>query len=294
MSEQVRGTVAPKEPMPITVYTPASALRDPGLMFRSMIADLRASRELAWSLARRDIKAQYRQSLLGYLWAFIMPLSTTAAWVYLNASGIVKVTTTGMAYPVYVLTGTMLWQMFTEALQTPLGQLGASKNLLAKLSFPREALILSGFIKWSFNAGVKLLIIIPALFLLGDAPNAQILLVPIILLAILLIGTSIGLFIAPIGLLYTDIGRLIPVVLQFAMYITPVVFAMPSEGFAATLFRINFMTPVIVTGRAWLVGTEGAMLPELAVVCGGALVLLLLGWVLFRSTMSVLIERMSA
>ena len=139
-----------------------------------------------------------------------------------------------------------------------------------------------------------MLILIPALFLLGDAPNAQILLVPIILLAILLIGTSIGLFIAPIGLLYTDIGRMIPVVLQFAMYITPVVFAMPSEGFAATLFRINFMTPVIVTGRAWLVGTEGAMLPELAVVCGGALVLLLLGWVLFRSTMSVLIERMSA
>lgn len=287
------GPLTQKKPMAVTVYTPASALRDPTLMLRGMFADLRASRELAWRLAQRDIKAQYRQSLLGYLWAFIMPLSTTLAWVYLNSSGIVKVTSTGMPYPIYVLTGTMLWQMFTEALQTPLGQLSSSKNLLAKLKFPREALILSGIIKWSFNAGVKMLIIIPALFILGGTPDLHILLVPIILLAILLIGTAIGLFIAPIGLLYTDVGRMIPVVLQFAMYITPVVFAMPSEGFAATLFRINFMTPVIVTGRAWLVGTGGAMLPELAVVCGAALVLLLLAWVLFRSTMSVLIERMS-
>ncbi len=288
------GPLTQKKPMAVTVYTPASALRDPGLMLRSMFADLRASRELAWRLAQRDIKAQYRQSLLGYLWAFIMPLSTTLAWVYLNSSGIVKVTSTGMPYPIYVLTGTMLWQMFTEALQTPLGQLSASKNLLAKLKFPREALILSGIIKWSFNAGVKMLIIIPALFILGGSPDIHILLVPIILLAILLIGTAIGLFIAPIGLLYTDVGRLIPVVLQFAMYVTPVVFAMPADGFAAKLFRINFMTPVIVNGRAWLVGMEGSMLQEMALICAAASVLLFLGWVLFRTTMSVLIERMSA
>lgn len=288
------GPLTQKKPMAVTVYTPASALRDPALMLRGMFADLRASRELAWRLAQRDIKAQYRQSLLGYLWAFIMPLSTTLAWVYLNSSGIVKVTSTGMPYPIYVLTGTMLWQMFTEALQTPLGQLSASKNLLAKLKFPREALILSGIIKWSFNAGVKMLIIIPALFILGGSPDLHILLTPIILLVILLIGTAIGLFIAPIGLLYTDVGRMIPVVLQFAMYVTPVVFAMPADGFAAKLFRINFMTPVIVNGRAWLVGMEGSMLQEMAWICAAAAVLLFLGWVLFRTTMSVLIERMSA
>jgi len=288
------GTSLPAKPMHVTVYTPASALRDPRLMLRSMFADLRASGELAWSLARRDLKAQYRQSLFGYIWAFIMPLTTTVAWVYLNSSGIVKVTNTGMPYAIYALTGTLLWQMFTEALNSPLAQLNGAKNLLAKLSFPREALILSGMIKWWFNVGIKLLIIIPALFLLGGAPDWHMAFVPLILVAILLIGTAIGLFIAPVGLLYTDVGRMIPVVLQFAMYITPVVFAIPASGFAATLFRINFMTPVIVNGRAWLVGSGGSMHTELALICGAALVLLFLGWVLFRTTMSVLIERMSA
>jgi lipopolysaccharide transport system permease protein len=232
MSEQVRGTVAPKEPMPITVYTPASALRDPGLMFRSMIADLRASRELAWSLARRDIKAQYRQSLLGYIWAFIMPLSTTGAWVYLNSSGIVKVTTTGMAYPIYALTGTLLWQMFTEALQTPLGTAQRGQEPAGQAQLPPRG----AHPKWhdqmvASMRGSRLLIIIPALFLLGRCTGLRTWPVgaPYPRWPSCLIGTAIGLFIAPVGLLYTDVGRMIPVVLQFAMYITPVVFAMPSR-----------------------------------------------------------------
>jgi lipopolysaccharide transport system permease protein len=259
-----------------------------------MWADLRASGELAWRLAQRDLKAQYRQSLFGYLWAFVMPLSTTVAWVYLNASGIVKVTNTGMAYPIYALTGTMLWQMFVEALNSPLQQLNAAKGMLAKLNFPREAIILSGIIKWWFNVGIKMLIIIPALFLLGGTPDWHIALLPLIIVALLLIGLSIGLFIAPLGLLYTDIGRVIPVVMQFAMYLTPVVFAMPEGGIVGRLFRLNFMTPVIINGRAWLTGSAGTMHTELIVVCAAAVLLLFLAWVLFRSTMTVLIERMSA
>jgi hypothetical protein len=59
-----------------------------------------------------------------------------------------------------------------------LGQLSGAKNLLAKLNFPREALILSGIIKWGFNAGIKMLILIPALFLRCEAPTAQILVGP--------------------------------------------------------------------------------------------------------------------
>lgn len=290
-TEQV---VLTKKPMRVTVYTPASALRSPGLMLRGMWADIKASRELAWRLAQRDIKAQYRQSLLGYVWAFVMPLSTTVAWVYLNASGIVKVSTTGMSYPVYVLTGTMLWQMFVEALQSPLQQVGAAKGMLSKLNFPREAILLSGIIKWWFNVGVKMLIIIPALFILGATPDWHIALIPLAIVAILLVGFTIGLFVAPLGVLYTDVARVIPVGLQFMMYLTPVVFAMPESGVVARLFQLNFMTPLILNGRAWLTGTEGTMLAEFGLVCGVAVVLLFAAWVLFRTTMSVLIERMSA
>ncbi len=278
----------------VTVYTPESAMRQPRLMLRSMWADLKGSRELAWRLAVRDIRAQYRQSLLGYLWAFILPLATTLAWVFLNASGIVRIADTGLPYAAYVLTGTMLWQMFVEALQSPLHQVGASKSMLTKLNFPRESLILSGMVKWWFNAAVKLAIIIPALLVFGVYPDWHIALVPLALLGIMLVGVAIGLLLAPLGMLYTDIGRGIPVVAQFAMFITPVVFAMPKGGLTLRLFELNFMTPVILTGRAWLTGSASPAPVDFSVVCAVSVLLLMIGWVIYRITMPVLIERMSS
>jgi lipopolysaccharide transport system permease protein len=259
-----------------------------------MVGDLHSSWELSWRLAKRDISAQYRGSLLGYLWAFVLPLANTLAWVFLNASGVVRIASTGIPYPLYVLTGTMLWQMFVEALQAPLQQVGASKSMLTKLNFPREALIVSGMIKWCFNAFIKLLIIVPLVYFFDVTPTWHLALVPVALLAILLAGTSLGLLVAPIGVLYTDIAKGIPVFAQFAMYITPVVFAMPTAGFTARLFEMNFMTPLILTARAWLTGVPSPMPGYFLVVVLCSAVLLSVGWLLYRLAMPILIERMSS
>ena len=278
----------------VVIYSPASALRSPRSMVRQMVSDLADSRELAWRLAVRDIQAQYRGSFLGYAWAFILPLTNTLAWVLLNASGIVKVSPTGMPYPVYVLTGTMLWQMFVEGLQSPLQQVGAAKPMLTKLKFPRESIILSGMLKWWFNAAIKLVILIPLLLFFGSVLDWHLLLVPIAILAIMLAGMSLGLLLSPIGILYSDIARSIPVVAQFAMFITPVVFAMPKEGIMAQLFELNFMTPLILTGRAWLTGSSSPDMGYFLCVLAASLVLLLVSWVLYRLAMPILIERMSS
>ncbi|MBL7950725.1 MAG: ABC transporter permease [Flavobacteriales bacterium] len=259
-----------------------------------MWQDLYASKELSWRLARRDISAQYRGTILGYLWAFILPLANTLTWVFLQGAGIVKVADTGMPYAVYVLTGTMLWQMFIEALQSPLQQVTAARSMLAKLNFPREALIVSGMIKWGFNAIVKVVVLVPVIMLLGVRPNESILLLPFAMAAILVVGTAIGLLLAPVGLLYTDIGRSIPILAQFAMFITPVVFAMPQGGLWARLFQWNFMTPLLLQGRAWLTGSWGPMALEFLVVLAVFSLLLFLGWAIYRLAMPILIERMSS
>lgn len=295
-TQQASGTASSHQgaALGLTVYTTESAVLHPRVMLRSMVESLVASRDLAWRLARRDITAQYRRSFLGYLWAFILPLATTLTWVFLNASGIVKVASTGLPYPVYVLTGTMLWQMFIEALQTPLQQVTTASAMLSKLNFPRESLILSGMIKWCFNAGVKLIILVPVVMLFGIFPDWRLVLAPVAMIVILIAGTGIGLLLVPVGLLYTDIGKAIPILAQFAMFITPVVFPMPSQGFTAKLFEYNFMTPLILQGRAWLTGYPGAMPEQFVLVALSSIVLLLLGWAFYRITMPVLIERLSA
>jgi lipopolysaccharide transport system permease protein len=280
--------------LPLRVYTPEALILSPRTLFADMAHDLWRSRELAWRLAIRDVRSQYRGSLLGYFWAFITPLFSTAVWVFLSTTGVVKVASTDIPYPAYVFSGTMLWQIFTEALSSPLGQINASRSMLAKLNFPREALILSGAIKVIFNAVVKVMVLVPALFLFGVFPDAHMVYFPLAVGVLILVGLSVGLLLAPLGTLYTDIGRFIPLVTQLLMYLTPVVFAMPTAGTMARLFGANPLTPVVLTARAWLTGAESPMFTYFLAVAGCASVLLLIGWFLYRITMPVLIERMSS
>ncbi len=277
-----------------TVYTPGSRIRTPWLLLKDMFSGILNGRELAWRLAVRDITAQYRQTALGLLWALIMPLASTLTWVFLNGTGIVSVGRTELPYPVYVLTGTMLWSIFMDALNAPLQDSIASKAMLSKINFPREAIILAGIYKVLFNGGIKIGIIIAALLILGIHPDWHIAFFPLGVLSLILAGTTLGLFFTPIGLLYTDIGRLLSMAMQFLMYLTPVVFPMPESGWVALLFQVNPLTPLILTTRDWLTGFTPGFLGSFLIVNGIMLVLLLVVLLIYRLVMPILIERMSA
>lgn len=259
-----------------------------------MCSDLWAGRELAWRLAVRDISAQYRQAFLGLLWAFILPLANTLTWIFLSNAGIVVIRETTLPYPVYVFAGSMLWAVFMDAVNAPLQQTIAAKAMLAKLNFPREALVVSGIYQTLFNAGIKIILLLAVLPFLGIVPEWHLLLFPLALLSLVLVGTGIGLLLTPIGVLYTDIGKGLPLLMQFLMYLTPVVFPMPKVGIAATMYTLNPLTPLILTARNWLTGLPSDALPGFFLVNFLALLLLATVWVVFRLAMPILIERMSA
>lgn len=277
-----------------TVYTPESALHNPARMLKTMLHDLLSSRELAWQLALRDIRAQYRQTALGLLWAFILPLANTAAWLFIQSTGIVTLQVTALPYPVYVFTGTILWAIFMDAVNAPLQQTTAAKPMLAKINFPREALVVSGVYQALFNAVIKIGVLLAALFVLGVAPGWGLLIFPLAVFSIILAGTALGLLITPVGLLYTDVGKGLPLLMQFLMYLTPVVFPMPASGWAATLFQLNPLTPLIITARDLLTGFTPEHVGTFLIVNLGMFALLGLVWVIYRAAMPILIERMSA
>jgi lipopolysaccharide transport system permease protein len=259
-----------------------------------MFRDLHASRELAWRLTVRDISAQYRQAFLGILWAFILPLANTLAWIFLNSTGIVAVADTALSYPLYVFTGTMLWAIFMDALNAPLQQAIAARAMLAKLNFPREALVVSGIYQTLFNAAIKIILLLGALIILGVNPGWGLLLFPFGIFSLVLVGTAVGLLITPVGMLYTDVGRALPLLMQFLMYVTPVVFPMPKAGWAAILFALNPLTPIILTSRDWLTGFSPEYLLFFLLVNVVTVFVLLVVWVVYRLAMPILIERMSA
>jgi len=283
-----------KKELPEIIYTPESQLRRPILLLRLMFRDVYAGRELAWRLTVRDISAQYRQAFLGILWAFILPIANTVTWIFLNSSGIVTVGETELPYPVYVFTGSMLWAIFMDGLNAPMQKITASKAMLAKINFPREALIISGIYETLFNGSIKVILMLVGLIVFGIYPNWNLLLFPLGLVSLVLAGTLVGLILSPVGLLYSDIGKAVPLLMQFFMYITPVVFPMPESGLAALLFRINPMTPIILTSRDWITGFAPEFLNSFILVNAIIAALLMIFWVVYKLAMPILIERMSS
>jgi lipopolysaccharide transport system permease protein len=166
--------------------------------------------------------------------------------------------------------------------------------MLAKLDFPREALVISGIYQTLFHGTIRIALLIGALILVGLNPGWGVLLFPFALLSLILVGTAVGLLLTPVGVLYTDVARGIALIMQFAMFLTPVVFPMPKEGWVATLFAINPLTPLILTARDWLTGYSPEFLVYFLAVNAFAFVLLLAVWVAYRLAMPILIERMSA
>lgn len=280
--------------LPVTVYSPESSLANPSRMVRDMFRDLLASRELAWRLAVRDISAMYRQSFLGLLWALILPLANTVVWIFLSSSGIVTVRDTDLPYPVYVFVGTMLWAIFMDAVNSPLQVTTAAKPMLAKINFPRESIVLAGIYQSLFNAAIKIVLLVVALVVMGVTPGWGIVLFPLGLISLIMVGTMIGLMLTPLGLLYTDVGRALPLLMQFLMYLTPVVFPMPKDSLSALVFQVNPLTPLIMTSRQWLTGLPTDQLGYFVLVNVVTLLLLLVFWVIYRLAMPILIERMSA
>ena len=275
-----------------TIYSSESKLRSPYRFLRETFADLRASREVAWHLFARNLRAQYRQSILGYLWIVLPPVATMLLWVYLNSTKTLAIGATAIPYPVFVLTGTMLWQLFVDALFCPLNQLGASRNLITKVRVPHEAILLSGLGVLLFNFAVRFVFVFAGLLIFHCPLTWGLLLAPIGVLQLILLGLTVGLLLAPFGLLYQDISLGLNLVLSFAFFITPIVYPVPTKFPASLLATINPVTPALETTRNWIALGPVAPAEGFCAVTIGSLALFLFAWLIYRLATPHLIARL--
>jgi lipopolysaccharide transport system permease protein len=273
-------------------YTPDSALANPGLLFTDMRHNLQLSLPLARALFLRDLKAQFRQSALGYAWLFFPPIATTAVWFFLNSSGVVEVADTGIPYPAFVMIGTLLWQTFLDSLNRPIQALTGARGIMTKLNIPREAPILAGVASSSVTAGIRLLLLIPVFIFLDLSLSWQVLLFPLAYILIVIAGASLGVLLTPVGMLYTDIGKGIQMLGQFLMYTAPVVYPMAEIGLLGTVNRWNPVTPLLQFGRSTLSGGPLQALSETLLVSALCMVVLFFAWTILQIVLPRIIERM--
>lgn len=259
-----------------TVYSSESELLHPRRFFSAAGEDLRRAPAAALRLFSSNVQARHRRAWLGYLWLLLPTIGTSAVWVYMQSRRIIAVAPPDVPYPVYVLAGMILWQVFAEALVAPLQQLTAGKQMITRSRVPHEALILAGLFEVLLNAAVRLLLLAAVLVAFEIRVSAAVLLVPIGVAALALFGLTVGLFATPLGMLYDDVGRALAVLSGFWFFLTPVLYRTPPDG----LLRFNPVAPLLDTTRAWLTG--GRMAPAFTAVTSVTVAALILAWLLQR------------
>jgi lipopolysaccharide transport system permease protein len=275
-------------------YTPESRLRHPLQLLQDMKRDLLGSRELAWQLCVRDISAKYRQSILGIAWAILPPVVMALGFTLAKSSGVVNIGAVNLPYPAYIMFSMTLWQTFVEALNGPIQAVGSAKGMMAKISFPREALILAKLGEVFFNFGIKLVLLI-GLFLWFKIPVTwSILIAPVALIHLVILGTFIGLLLTPIGVLFQDFSLGLTLITGFWLFLTPVVYPVPSGGLFGTIVRLNPVTPLLVTTRELattgvISDPQGFWIASLIAIVG-----LIIAWVIYRLAIPYVVERISS
>lgn len=273
-------------------YSPEPAIQHPLTLMKDLVYDINAGRELAWRLFTRDLKAQYRQTYFGYIWAFLPPLVASITFIFLQSQGITNIETGGIPYAAFAIMGTLLWQTFVESMQSPLLAVTNAKPMLAKINFPREAILMAGMYLVLFNFLIRLVLLAGVMVVWQVVPGATIICFPIMMLGLGLCGFALGLLLVPIGGLYGDVAKAIPILTGFWMLLTPVVYPARADGLAGVLAVWNPVSPLISTARASLTSQPLDGLFAAVIVLVISLFASLIGLLAFRLIMPHLIERM--
>jgi lipopolysaccharide transport system permease protein len=286
--------VSTRDDLPLTIYTAESPLRRPIRLLSDMSRDLVASHGLAWRLFIRDMRAQYRNSLLGYVWVFIPPLVMSLPFIFLQAQGVIDIGPTPLPYGAYAMLGTTIWQVFVDALNGPLRAVSSAQVMLTRIKFPAEALLLAGLLQVGFNFVVRLLLLVGVFVWYGIAPPATAVLFPVGVFALVVSGFALGLLLTPLGVLYGDVQRMLPLATGFLMLLTPVIYPKPHHGLAAKILALNPLTPLVTTTREWLTSGFTTQLTGFLAVTALALVVLIVAWIVYRVALPHIIARLGS
>jgi lipopolysaccharide transport system permease protein len=221
---------------------------------RLNLGELWRFRELLYFLTLRDIKVRYKQTLLGIAWVLIQPFLTMLIFS-LVFSRFVKVNTGTMPYPLFALSGLMLWLFFANAVTNSTASLVLNAQLITKVYFPRMFIPAATVGTGLVDSGISLLLLIAVAIYYGTAWTLSALLLPLFILLMALFALGVGLIFASLTVKYRDLRHALPFLIQLWMFASPVVY--PASVVPAKwhwLLVINPIAAILEGFRAALTG----------------------------------------
>jgi lipopolysaccharide transport system permease protein len=246
------------------------------------LQELSTYRELLYFLVWRDIKVRYKQTALGAAWAILQPLMTMAVFS-LFLGKLAHVPSDGLPYPLFSFAALIPWTYFSAALGGGAVSVVGSQHLISKVYFPRLLIPLAAAATPLVDLAIGLVTLLPMMWWFGVVPTAAVLWLPVFTALAVLTAFGASLWLSTLNVAYRDVRYVVPFVLQFWMFATPV--AYPSSlvpGRWRLLYSLNPMTGVIDGFRWALIGGPA---PGPSVMISAVVVTLLVagGLVYFRS-----------
>lgn len=233
---------------------------EPGLAERHYWRDLWRYRELFFVLAWRDIAVRYKQTVIGLAWALIQPLATMMVFTIIFGK-VAKLPTEGAApYALLVFAGMLPWQLFSTALTGASSSLTANANLIGKVYFPRLIVPMAAVVVSFVDFLVSFVILVGLFVWYQFLPGWQLLALPIFVIMAFLASLGPGLWITSLNVQYRDFRYIIPFIVQFGLYVSPVGFSsavVPEEW--RLLYSINPVVGVIDGFRWAILGGESSV-----------------------------------
>lgn len=255
-----------------------------------MAQDLWGSRELVWRLFMRNFSVRYKQSLLGYAWAVVLPLIAISTFLLLKKAGIVAIGPTPAPYPVFALVGLSIFQLFSTGVSSGCGALVEAGDMIAKVNFPREVLVLAAAASACFEFVVKLFMILLLCVFLKFVPAAGCVWFLLAIIPLLLLTLGLMFLFALANAVFRDVAQVVSIGMTFLMLLTPVLY--PANDQSLLLFKLNPLTALIEAPRDLLLlgYIREPLFFGLAAVL--ALLVFLIGWRIFYMVETKIPERL--
>ncbi len=237
------------------------------------LSELWEYRELLYFLVWRDVKVRYKQTVLGIAWVVLQPLATTLIFTVIFGN-LAKIPSENLPYALFSMGGLIPWNYFSGALLRGGASLVGSANLISKVYFPRLIIPLASILSGLIDSAIVFVMLLVLMLFYGIVPTWGIVTLPLFLLLAVATALGVSLWFSALNIQYRDVSYLVPFIVQFWMYATPVVYpaSMIPEQWRL-LYSLNPMTGVVEGFRWALFGTgEG---PGLALAISALIVVLL-------------------
>lgn len=257
---------------------------EPGMGIRHYWRDLWRYRELFYFMAWRDILVRYKQTTIGIAWSVIRPFLTMMAFT-LVFSKLAKLPSDGVPYPILVYAAMLPWQFFANSLSEASNSLIDNANLLTKVYFPRLIVPTSSVIVSLVDFCISLAILAILMLWYGFAPDWRILSIPLFFVLAFIASFGFSLWLSALNVKYRDFRYVVPFIVQFGLYISPIGFSsaiVPEKW--RLLYSLNPMVGVIDGFRWGLLGGNSQIYWNGLLVSGSvSLVIFGLGLRYFRN-----------